>query len=1242
MANYIDTPGTERGDFTSLSNKHVDFSIVQPFASPSKNPAENLRNAMRGMRGAPSQQNQQAVAATPRVRNPLVSRANPNGLPQKQEFTPLLKSAKRNQLLQQSILEEKENTGGIPDTPAAFRSSYASQGGALPVNSSMLEGDHTSSSINGGNDVTPVLPGGQSSSMVDSTPIPAMPGNGAGGVLDQGNVLTLRDQEAKLDQVQKDNFGLKLKIHYLEEALRKTGTAFQQATLKENVELKTAKMTIEQDLKKQRKRLAVAEHELEEYRIKFKEYQESVKNRHMSTRDDEELERLQQAVGESKRVAEEREEELEALRVRLEEADERDEELEALRARLEDAEKDEGESADLQRLREEIQDLEQDVRDRDRQLDEKDDQLEELRDQLNSAKSDTDQAQHLQQDVDEMEAELREKDEELTAKDKRIAELEDRVNSAYDREKSTKKLRGDVTELEKRVREKDQELDDSNDRYRSLEKKLQSAEAEHAARIGPLQNDLLDAQSKMADKDGEIHALQERLQTARGGWDADAKQTDARLHEKDLAIQETQSKLREKSKVIEERDDELADLQRRLRAAENAQDDSSRKQARQIQEQAERIDELQEELRVAGASSQAKLNEKDGLIQAREGEMQTLQNRLSNAQAGESADVRAKTQQIRDLEAAVKQHEATVKDQSQQITSLKARVGAMETPSKKDGLLKQQAEQVRVLQQELQNLEQSKDVELDELEQQLQNLEIKNAELEKKNEDLQKTAGDANIDRQMREQLEEDGKHHQDEINVLTAKIEELEADAEMAADDHHAEIENFRTEMEARAKNVNGDDVKIQDRLESLTRDIKAEHAETVQALEDEIFVLESSLEEAQALRTTLEIRITELEQEVQTVQKTAKETGTPARERSELRQKLRAGDAERETLKATIKDLEADLQAAQQSRTSSTPARERNELRQQLREAEKNSTRLQERIATLEDEIADAQQDKTIAGEREDLHELVKQAKIEAEDLQIQLTDRERKLASSSRSEKELKGQLESAQADMEDFQSQMAEFETKIQTSKTKERELRAQLKDLKDAKIQLEELEAQVGERKTSSSGHARREAELRTQLREAKIEVEQLEIDAADREDQIKRLTKKEAQLRDRLKKSQSNDTIQVDLQGRLADADLDLQTLNKQLKDRDREIQISKKREADLRRKLQSLQQVAENDRTLDEKHFNKDVAGLQHKHKAEMKGLAKQIQLLRAKCTREEAFRSDLAYMKRFFLMQIKLYSDW
>lgn len=250
-APYINTPGTERGDVTNFSAHNLDMSFAQPFASPSKNPSENLRNHMKGMRGA------QQPMKTPRVRNALVDRRNPGG-PKSQEFTPLLKSAQRNRMLQQSILEEKENEidGGVPNTPAAFRSSYASQATQLPVNSSMLDGEDTASSANGDLQATPVAPVA-SSSMLDSTPMAQMPDRANGGILEQGgNALTLRDQEAKLDQIQKDNFGLKLKIHYMEEALRKTGTQFQQQTLKENVQLKTEKMTLDQDFKKQKKTLS--------------------------------------------------------------------------------------------------------------------------------------------------------------------------------------------------------------------------------------------------------------------------------------------------------------------------------------------------------------------------------------------------------------------------------------------------------------------------------------------------------------------------------------------------------------------------------------------------------------------------------------------------------------------------------------------------------------------------------------------------------------------------------------------------------------------------------------------------------------------------------------------------------------------------------------------------------------------------------------------------------------------------
>ncbi|KAK3064214.1 hypothetical protein LTR53_018574, partial [Teratosphaeriaceae sp. CCFEE 6253] len=213
---------------------------------------------MKGMRGA-----SQPAVKTPRARNALVDRRNPAGVT-KQEFTPLLKSAQRKQMLRRSMLDEseKENMDAI-GTPAGFRSSYAEQATQLPINSSMLDPDNTqTSSADGKGESTPVAPIA-SSSMLDSTPIPHLPQRGAEAVLNAGNGLTLRDQEAKLDQIQKDNFGLKLKIHYLEQALQRTGTAFQQQTLKENVELKTTQQTQRQEIVTQKKRLADAAHELE-------------------------------------------------------------------------------------------------------------------------------------------------------------------------------------------------------------------------------------------------------------------------------------------------------------------------------------------------------------------------------------------------------------------------------------------------------------------------------------------------------------------------------------------------------------------------------------------------------------------------------------------------------------------------------------------------------------------------------------------------------------------------------------------------------------------------------------------------------------------------------------------------------------------------------------------------------------------------------------------------------------------
>jgi hypothetical protein len=47
-------------------------------------------------------------------------------------------------------------------------------------------------------------------------------------------------------------------------------------------------------------------------------------------------------------------------------------------------------------------------------------------------------------------------------------------------------------------------------------------------------------------------------------------------------------------------------------------------------------------------------------------------------------------------------------------------------------------------------------------------------------------------------------------------------------------------------------------------------------------------------------------------------------------------------------------------------------------------------------------------------------------------------------------------------------------------------------------------------------------------------------------------------------------------------------------------------------------------------------------RHQSELKGLAKQIQCIKAKCMREARFRADLAHEKSFLLLQIEMFQAW
>ena len=179
---YIDTPRTE-ADATYLTNGHnlENFSVENSFLSPLKR-KDDLASHMRHGRGMSFR--------TPRARVPFTDRRNLPAVPGRGEFTPLLQSvAKKN-------LERSSKINGAPETPAFLKASYkGGESPALPeAEVSGVYGSDFSSSVLGDTDGTPVPQ--VASSSAQSTPLAALPKRDVAGVLtDQGNVMTLREQE---------------------------------------------------------------------------------------------------------------------------------------------------------------------------------------------------------------------------------------------------------------------------------------------------------------------------------------------------------------------------------------------------------------------------------------------------------------------------------------------------------------------------------------------------------------------------------------------------------------------------------------------------------------------------------------------------------------------------------------------------------------------------------------------------------------------------------------------------------------------------------------------------------------------------------------------------------------------------------------------------------------------------------------------------------------------------------------
>ena len=179
---YIDTPRTEAGNATIMTNGHGlgDLSVEDSFVVPTQKSEDLFATVRHGGK---------LGLRTPTVRQPLGNRRNVSKHPTQAEFTPLLKSVGKN-----NLQRHKEKLSGGPRTPAFLRDSF--QALETPA---MRNGDYSEIYVDehgssmAGDENTP-LPQVASSS-AKSTPIAILPARDVNGPLDSQGVLTLKDQE---------------------------------------------------------------------------------------------------------------------------------------------------------------------------------------------------------------------------------------------------------------------------------------------------------------------------------------------------------------------------------------------------------------------------------------------------------------------------------------------------------------------------------------------------------------------------------------------------------------------------------------------------------------------------------------------------------------------------------------------------------------------------------------------------------------------------------------------------------------------------------------------------------------------------------------------------------------------------------------------------------------------------------------------------------------------------------------
>ena len=225
-----------------------------------------------------------------------------------------------------------------------------------------------------------------------------------------------------------------------------------------------------------------------------------------------------------------------------------------------------------------------------------------------------------------------------------------------------------------------------------------------------------------------------------------------------------------------------------------------------------------------------------------------------------------------------------------------------------------------------------------------------------------------------------------------------------------------------------------------------------------------------------------------------------------------------------------------------------------------------------------------------------------------------------------------LQSRTEERDRLQCQCDELEDEVEVLQNNIEDDRTIAEERKDLHEMLRAAKVELEERK-----------DLHEMLKDAKVELEELQLRVSDRDSRIAALATElenlqrsiaEERLRGQLKRVRDDRTHQAKKNNALM---IKLEDLRHRYEGA---VDNLPRQQEEWEEPVSSIH-AGHGDST-ELKWLELEIQDKERRHQSELRGLAKQIQWMSAKCTREEGFRFGLAYEKKFLLLQIEMFKAW